>query len=117
MVMFCCRTKQAQLRALSNQFKRCYFQIHGSSSIIRGGTTVGVLKSLNSAFHRTGSKFGNCVKPKYEDKDKERPRMNEQISAQYVRIVTDEGMSTTNSCTSYNFQNVKRLCESGHVSQ
>ncbi|XP_023737155.1 translation initiation factor IF3-1, mitochondrial [Lactuca sativa] len=99
MVMFWCRTKQSQLRALSNQFKRCYFQIHGSSSIIRG-TTVGVLKSPNSAFHRTGSEFGNCVrffaapvqvKPKYEDKDKGRPRMNEQISAQYVRIVTDEG--------------------------
>ncbi|CAI9289176.1 unnamed protein product [Lactuca saligna] len=99
MVMFWCRTKQSQLRALSNQFKRCYFQIHGSSSIIRG-TTVGVLKGPNSSFHRTGSEFNNCVrffaapvqvKPKYDEKDKGRPRMNEQISAQYVRIVTDEG--------------------------
>ncbi|CAH1451712.1 unnamed protein product [Lactuca virosa] len=99
MVMFWCRTKQSQLRALSNQFKRCYFQSHGSSSIIRG-TTIGVLKGPNSSFHRTGSEFGNFVrffaapvqvKPKYDEKDKGRPRMNEQISAQYVRIVTDEG--------------------------
>nr|KAJ0206480.1 hypothetical protein LSAT_V11C500268870 [Lactuca sativa] len=104
MVMFWCRTKHSQLRALSNQFKRCYFQIHGSSTIIRG-PTVGVLKSPNSAFHRTGSEFFNCVrffaapvqvKPKYEDKDKGRPRMNEQIYAQYVRIVTYKCMSTTN---------------------
>nr|KAJ0192596.1 hypothetical protein LSAT_V11C800438580 [Lactuca sativa] len=31
------------------------------------------------------------VKLKYDEKDKGRPRMNEQISAQYVRIVTVEG--------------------------
>lgn len=99
MVLFWCRTKQAQLRTLSNQFKRCYFQIHGSSSVIRE-TTIGTTNGRSLAFQRTGSELGNHVrfyaapvqvKPKYEEKDNGRPRMNEQISAQYVRLVTDEG--------------------------
>ncbi|KAI3792805.1 hypothetical protein L2E82_06696 [Cichorium intybus] len=99
MVLFWCRTKQAQLRALSNQFKRCYFQIHGSSSVIQR-TKIGVTNGQSLTFHKTGSELGNHVrffaapvqvKPKYEEKDKGRPRMNEQISAQYVRLVTDDG--------------------------
>ncbi|KAI3522394.1 hypothetical protein L1887_00133 [Cichorium endivia] len=99
MVLFWCRTKQAQLRALSNQFTRCYFQIHGSSSVIQR-TKIGVTNGQSLTFHKTGSELGNHVrffaapvqvKPKYEEKDKGRPRMNEQISAQYVRLVTDEG--------------------------
>ncbi|KAI3707242.1 hypothetical protein L6452_25587 [Arctium lappa] len=99
MVLSWCRMKQSQLRALSSQFRRCYFQIHGPSSVIRE-TRIGALTSPSLAIHKTGSELGNYVrfyaapvqvKPKYEEKDKGRPRMNEQISAQYVRLVTDEG--------------------------
>jgi len=61
MVLFWCRTKQAQLRALSVQFKRCYFQIHGSSSVIQRSTT-GVLNSQNLTFHRAESYLGNHVR-------------------------------------------------------
>ncbi|KAI3716827.1 hypothetical protein L1987_68007 [Smallanthus sonchifolius] len=103
MVLFWCRTKQAQLRALSNQFRRCYFQIHESASVIRG-TKIGVVNGPSLSFYRTGYELGNHVrffaapvqvKPKYEEKDKDkgRPCMNEQIHAQYVRLVTDEGHS------------------------
>ncbi|XP_076932949.1 translation initiation factor IF3-1, mitochondrial-like [Bidens hawaiensis] len=101
MVLFWCRTKQAQLRVLSNQFKRCYFQIHESSSVIRE-TKIGVVNGQGLSFHRPGPELGNSVrffaapvqaKPKYEEKDKGGPRMNSQIHAQYVRLVTDEGHS------------------------
>ncbi|KAD5508127.1 hypothetical protein R6Q59_031242 [Mikania micrantha] len=101
MVLFWCRTRQAQLRALSNQFKRCYFQIHEPSSVIRG-TEIGAVNGPSLTFHRTGSEIGNYVrffaahvqaKPKYEEKEKWHPRMNEEIHAQYVRLVTDEGHS------------------------
>ncbi|KAL7596637.1 hypothetical protein Lser_V15G30036 [Lactuca serriola] len=40
------------------------------------------------------------VKPKYDEKDKGRPRMNEQISAQYVRILTVEGFNLDFKLTS-----------------
>ncbi|KAJ9556000.1 hypothetical protein OSB04_010614 [Centaurea solstitialis] len=95
-----CRMKQTQLRALSSQFRRCYFQIHGSSSVIRETTRIGVGTSPSLVIHKSRSEIGNYVrfyaapvqvKPKYEEKDKGRPRMNEQITAQYVRLVTDEG--------------------------
>lgn len=98
MVLFWCRTKQGQLRALSNQFTRYYFQIHGPSSVIRE-TKIGVVNSQSLTFHRTRLESANYVrffaapvqaKPKYEEKNNG-PRMNEQISAQYVRLVTDEG--------------------------
>ncbi|PWA80548.1 hypothetical protein CTI12_AA195460 [Artemisia annua] len=101
MVLFWCRTKQAQLRALSSQLTRCYFQMHGSSPVIRE-TRVGVVNTPSLGYNRTGSEVGNFVrffaapvqvKSKYEDKDKDKgqPKMNEEISAQYVRLVTDEG--------------------------
>lgn len=99
MVLFWCRTKQAQLRALSVQLKRCYFQIHGSSSAIQE-TKIGAVNRQSLTFLRTRPELGNYVrffaapvqvKPKYEEKDKGRPRMNEEISAAYVRLVTDEG--------------------------
>lgn len=101
MVLFWCRTKQAQLRALSSQLTRCYFQIHGSSSVIRE-TRVGAVNTPSLGYNRTGSEVGNFVrffaapvqvKSKYEDKDKDKgqPKMNEEISAQYIRLVTDEG--------------------------
>ncbi|KVH89889.1 translation initiation factor IF3-1, mitochondrial [Cynara cardunculus var. scolymus] len=101
MVLSWCRMKQAQLRALSSQFRHCYFQIHGPSLVIREAS-IGAVTSPSMAIHKTGSELGNYVryyaapvqvKPKYEEKDKDkgRPRMNEQISAQYVRLVTDEG--------------------------
>ncbi|KAL4576106.1 hypothetical protein LXL04_012195 [Taraxacum kok-saghyz] len=91
MVLFLCRSKQAQLRALSIQFKRCYFHIHGSSSSVIQGPSMGVMNCQILILHRTGSHLGNHVrffeapvqvKPKYEEKDKGRPRMNEQISSQ-----------------------------------
>ncbi|KAJ0901941.1 putative translation initiation factor 3 [Helianthus annuus] len=103
MVLFWCRTRQVQLRAISNQLKRCYFQIHQPLTVIRG-TNIGVVNGPSLTFHRTGSEFGNRVrffaapaqvKAKYEgkdkDKDKGRPRMNKQINEPYVRLVTDEG--------------------------
>nr|XP_043634673.1 translation initiation factor IF3-1, mitochondrial [Erigeron canadensis] len=99
MVLFGLRTKQAQLRALSKQFTRCYFQIYRSSSVIREGK-IGVLNGQSLNFYNPRVELDYNVrfyaapavqvKPKYDDKDK-RPRMNEEISAQYVRLVTDEG--------------------------
>ncbi|KAI7726867.1 hypothetical protein M8C21_004461 [Ambrosia artemisiifolia] len=64
MVLFWCRTRDSQLRALSNQLLRCFVQNHVCSS----------------------------VKPKYEEKDmdKGRPRMNKEMVAPYVRLFTDE---------------------------
>ncbi|KAI7737865.1 hypothetical protein M8C21_000960 [Ambrosia artemisiifolia] len=101
MVLFWCRTKQAQLRAISNQLRRCYVQNHVSSSVIQG-TKIGVVNGPSLTFLRTGSEIGNRVrffaapaqvKPKYEEKDKGRPRMNKEIVDPYVRLVTDEGHS------------------------
>lgn len=61
MVLFWCRTKQAQLRALSNQFKRYYFQIHESSSVIRE-TKIGVVNGQGLSLHRPGPELGNSVR-------------------------------------------------------
>ncbi|XP_071698581.1 translation initiation factor IF3-1, mitochondrial [Rutidosis leptorrhynchoides] len=100
MVLFWCRTRQAQLRSLSNQFKRCYFQKHTPSSVIHEGK-IGVVNGQSLTFHKIGPELGNFVrffaapvqaKPKYDEKAKG-PRMNDQISAQFVRLVTDEGHS------------------------
>lgn len=37
--------------------------------------------------------IGIQVKPKQDEKDTSGPRLNEEITAQYVRLVTDEGIS------------------------
>ncbi|KAM7482766.1 hypothetical protein LguiB_007349 [Lonicera macranthoides] len=104
-MVFWCRIKQSQLKTLSNQFKRCYFQIHGPCSLNHTASSHIrnlVLDNSSTVSHRSQFEFGNNVRffaapvqvtPKQDVKDTSGPRLNEQITSQYVRLVTDEGHS------------------------
>lgn len=63
-LLFLCRTKQAQIRAaaLSNRFTRYYFQIHESPSSVIRQTQIGVVNAHSFTFQRTGSDFRNSVR-------------------------------------------------------
>ncbi|CAK9153958.1 unnamed protein product [Ilex paraguariensis] len=99
---FWCRVKQLQLNRLSNQFKRCYFQTYGPCSVDRRASysKICVLNRPNWFIYRPQNGLPTNVrffaapvqtKPKQEEKDTSGPRLNEQIKAEYVRLVTDEG--------------------------
>lgn len=96
---FWCRIRQAKLIRFSNQYKRSHFY-----HILNHTTTHPITRVLErpttSIIHKTQIEFGNNVrffaapvqaKPKQEEKDTSGPRLNEKITAEYVRLVTEEG--------------------------
>ncbi|RVW38596.1 Translation initiation factor IF3-1, mitochondrial [Vitis vinifera] len=91
-------------QTLTRQFKRCYLQIPHAHSLnntphqtIRGFENPCWVNRRNPSdfcynvrfFGSPGS--GNHAKPKQEEKDASGPRMNDQIRADFVRLVTDDG--------------------------
>ncbi|KAF8406631.1 hypothetical protein HHK36_008721 [Tetracentron sinense] len=97
-----CRIRHSRLECFSNQCKRWYFQIPGVSLIhyIDGGTKVRVSEKPDPFICRRPTELFDKVrffaapvqaKPKQEEKDPLGTRINNQITAEFVRLVTDEG--------------------------
>ncbi|KAL7206984.1 hypothetical protein ACSBR2_019641 [Camellia fascicularis] len=96
------RIKPLKLKTISNRFERCYFEIPRPclANHTCSRTRIFVLDNPNSAIHKSHIEFSNSVrffaapiqaKPKQEEKDTSGPRLNEQITAEFVRLVSDEG--------------------------
>ncbi|XP_052192605.1 translation initiation factor IF3-1, mitochondrial [Diospyros lotus] len=93
--------KPSKLKLLSNQFRRCYVQVPGPAlaNQTASRTIIPALDNPNSVIHKSRIEFGNVrfyaapvqAKSKQEEKDAGGPRLNEQIRAEFVRIVSDEG--------------------------
>ncbi|XP_038706892.1 translation initiation factor IF3-1, mitochondrial-like isoform X2 [Tripterygium wilfordii] len=96
-----CRINQSKLKLFSHQLKRYYLQIPHASSVNYSTTcsTHYLLENPLSGINRMGTGFCSNVrcfaapvqtKPKKEDKDTTGPRLNEQITADIVRVVINE---------------------------
>ncbi|CAA3030586.1 translation initiation factor IF3-1, mitochondrial-like [Olea europaea subsp. europaea] len=101
---FWSRLKRTQLIFLSTRFKRSSFQIHGPIAVdnLTSCTGIPIINNSNSILHNIQLHFANNVrffaapvqaKEKKEEKDTSGPRLNEQVTAQFIRLVTDEGHS------------------------
>ncbi|CAA3015927.1 translation initiation factor IF3-1, mitochondrial-like [Olea europaea var. sylvestris] len=101
---FWSRLKRTQLIFLSTRFKRSSFQIHGPIAVdnLTSRTGIPIINNSNSILHNIQLHFANNVrffaapvqaKEKKEEKDTSGPRLNEQVTAQFIRLVTDEGMA------------------------
>ncbi|KAK2984395.1 hypothetical protein RJ640_026850 [Escallonia rubra] len=102
---FWCRIKKSHFKTFASDFKRCYFQIHAPSLLDHSAphTSIQVLDKPNSVLHSNQFALPNpshvrffaapvqYLKPKKEEKDTSGPRLNEQIRAWEVRLVTDGG--------------------------
>ncbi|VFQ78409.1 unnamed protein product [Cuscuta campestris] len=97
---FWIRVKESQIRVLSNGLKRCYHQTPNPSKLHPCGavshTTLRHLKPIQT--HR--GEFLNSlrffaapvqVSQKKEEKDTDGFRLNEKVTAPFVRLVSDEG--------------------------
>ncbi|KAK9129397.1 hypothetical protein Sjap_009884 [Stephania japonica] len=100
-MVFWSRIRPSKLQCLSNQCKRWYIHIPGASSsansISRLSKTSDFITnrstdSFNQLRRReTARFFGTQSKQKPEKKDATGPRMNNQITGQFVRLVIDDG--------------------------
>lgn len=97
------RINQPKLKwqTLTRQFKRCYLQIPHAHSLnntprqtIRGFENPCWVNRRNPSDFCYNVRFFAApvqAKPKQEEKDASGPRMNDQIRADFVRLVTDDG--------------------------
>ncbi|KAL2490597.1 translation initiation factor 3 (IF-3) family protein [Abeliophyllum distichum] len=99
---FWSRLRRTQLKFLSTQFNRSYFQIDGPIAVdnLTSRTCIPVVNNSNSIINNIQFQFANNVryfaapvqaKQKKEEKDTGGPRLNEKITAQFIRLVSDEG--------------------------
>ncbi|GKV20875.1 hypothetical protein SLEP1_g30923 [Rubroshorea leprosula] len=97
-MVFWHRISQSKLKLIPQQFKRYYFQISHVSPLNDRG--VSVLGKPYWYIHKKPTDFCNNVrffaapvqvKPKKEEAGKDGPRLNEQITAQFVRLVSEDG--------------------------
>ncbi|XAR72681.1 hypothetical protein NMG60_11019405 [Bertholletia excelsa] len=100
---FWCRIKQSQLKTLPNLYRRHIFHVPGpclanqKSSIVRAWLLE---KPTSSVIHRNHVEFGGSVRffaaparvqANQGESHTGQPRMNENITAAFVRLVTEEG--------------------------
>ncbi|KAK9165069.1 hypothetical protein Scep_000260 [Stephania cephalantha] len=100
-MVFWSRIRTSKLQCLSNQCKRWYIHIPGDSSSANSisrltrtsdFTTSRSTDSFNQLRPReTVRFFGTQSKQKPEKKDPTGPRLNDQITGQFVRLVLDDG--------------------------
>ncbi|KAL3843347.1 hypothetical protein ACJIZ3_000750 [Penstemon smallii] len=102
---FLCRMKQGRhkFHLFSNEFKRCYISnqvINVANQHVSSRTLIPVPNNPTSDVHSSQLGFFCNVRfyaapvqftQKKEEKDTSGPRMNEQITTQFIRLVTDEG--------------------------
>ncbi|VFQ65893.1 unnamed protein product [Cuscuta campestris] len=97
---FWIRVKESQIRVLSNGLKRCYHQTHNPSKLHPCGavshTTLRHLKPIqtNRGEFLNSLRFFAApvqVSQKKEEKDTDGFRLNEKVTAPFVRLVSDEG--------------------------
>ncbi|XP_047310990.1 translation initiation factor IF3-1, mitochondrial [Impatiens glandulifera] len=102
---FLCRIKQSKLNNISNQFRRWYFQVPGGlaerniPSVIRIPSIVDQRRIPHDFFYsnvrflsaqvKKPNNQGAPTKEKEEESDE--PRLNEKITAEFIRLVSDEG--------------------------
>ncbi|XP_054787670.1 translation initiation factor IF3-1, mitochondrial [Prosopis cineraria] len=95
-----CRIRQSKLKILSTQFRRCYVQLPGASllnSITHRKTRVcerpsWIFQNRSTDVYYNARFFAAPVQAKTK-KDNSEPRMNEEITDQFVRLVVDDGHS------------------------
>ncbi|XP_019165399.1 PREDICTED: uncharacterized protein LOC109161449 isoform X2 [Ipomoea nil] len=99
---FWSRVKESQIRVLSNRLKRCYFHIHNPTELPQRASShasIWVPNKPNLTIHTNRVELMNSVrffaapiqaKPKKKEKDTGGPRLNEKVTAAFVRLVTDE---------------------------
>ncbi|XWS55118.1 hypothetical protein CRYUN_Cryun10bG0147600 [Craigia yunnanensis] len=93
------RINQYKLQLLSNQYRRFYFQAPYASSLHK--TRISVLEKPVCSIDKKPSYFYTnvrffaapvqAIKNKKEEPSKDGPRLNEKITARFVRLVTEEG--------------------------
>ncbi|XP_043713339.1 translation initiation factor IF3-1, mitochondrial isoform X2 [Telopea speciosissima] len=99
---FWCRIRYSRLNSLSSRWKRCYFQAPDVrlANYISGRNITQVSRRTDSFFrHRSGELYDTVrffaapvqAKSKVEVKDSGGPRINGQITAEFIRLVMDEG--------------------------
>ncbi|PHT97853.1 hypothetical protein BC332_33221 [Capsicum chinense] len=103
---FWCRMKNSKIKTLSIHLKRCYFQCNVSNSLIANASQPSIRVGGNSILIIPKSPFGlsqsvRCfaapvqAKTKKEEKESSGPRLNREITADVVRLVSEEGRSFT----------------------
>ncbi|KAM3291941.1 translation initiation factor IF3-1, mitochondrial [Capsicum chacoense] len=99
---FWCRMKNSKIKTLSIHLKRCYFQCNVSNSLIANASQPSIRVVGNSSLIIPKSPFGlsqsvRCfaapvqAKTKKEEKESSGPRLNREITADVVRLVSEEG--------------------------
>ncbi|PHT64063.1 hypothetical protein T459_32164 [Capsicum annuum] len=99
---FWCRMKNSKIKTLSIHLKRCYFQCNVSNSLIANASQPSIRVVGNSSLIIPKSPFGlsqsvRCfaapvqAKTKKEEKESSGPRLNGEITADVVRLVSEEG--------------------------
>ncbi|GAB4838567.1 hypothetical protein Ancab_028113 [Ancistrocladus abbreviatus] len=95
------RIKQVKLNYFSHQVKRCYFQFSGGclANYVASVEAIAISNNPRQVIHRRPTQFFDNVRlfaapvqaKKEEEKDPNRSRINEEIRAEFVRLVTDQG--------------------------
>ncbi|CAH9056990.1 unnamed protein product [Cuscuta europaea] len=99
---FWSRFKESQIRVLSNGLKRFHLQTHNPIELQHGGTlshAICLMSSPTLTNRANRGEFLNSTRffaapvqaPQKEEKDKDGCRLNEKVTAPFVRLVTDEG--------------------------
>ncbi|KAF3655996.1 putative protein phosphatase 2C 64-like [Capsicum annuum] len=94
--------KNSKIKTLSIHLKRCYFQCNVSNSLIANASQPSIRVVGNSSLIIPKSPFGlsqsvRCfaapvqAKTKKEEKESSGPRLNGEITADVVRLVSEEG--------------------------
>ncbi|XP_028777764.1 translation initiation factor IF3-1, mitochondrial-like [Neltuma alba] len=92
-----CRIGQSKLKILSTQFRRCYIQLPSASllnSITHRNTRVSerpswIFRSRSTDVYNNARFFAAPAQSKTK-MDNSEPRINEEITAQFIRLVVDD---------------------------
>ncbi|KAK6916740.1 Translation initiation factor 3, N-terminal [Dillenia turbinata] len=95
-----CRIKQSRIHSLPSRIRQCVFSQAPSITTHSSDSKARVFQIQDLGFRPRPTEFCSNVrffaapvqvKPKEEVKDSGKPRMNEKISAEYVRLVDEDG--------------------------
>ncbi|KAI9128148.1 hypothetical protein K1719_001141 [Acacia pycnantha] len=110
-----CRIGQSKLKILSAQFRRCYIQLPSASllnSITHRTTRVSerpswIFRNRSADVYYNARFFAAPVQAKTKTDNNGESRLNEEITAQFVRLVVDDGHSILSRSEA--LQRAKRL--------